>query len=249
MWTGGVVRPSRVVSLATAIVAGLAVGVPLAGAAVSSPSFELPKRFEVPEVTRGKPSFPELPQPELSAVAPIRPVTPEVAPAEPIETALPHAVRSPERIDVLILEFARRYDVEPALVKAVIHAESRFDPKARSHRGAVGLMQLMPRTARMYGVRHLTDPRENIRAGVQHLKKLLRRHHDLEHAIAAYNAGSPTVKRYGGIPPYRETRTYVTRVLRYRGMYLEDPLFAPVASPAPVRKPVVGTREDIGTRG
>jgi soluble lytic murein transglycosylase-like protein len=135
-------------------------------------------------------------------------------------------------------------------VKAVIHAESHFDPKARSHKGAVGLMQLMPRTARMYGVRRLTDPRENIRAGVQHLKKLLGRHEDLSHVIAAYNAGSPTVRRYRGIPPFRETRTYVTRVLRYRGLYLEDPLYAPVAAPAPLqRKPVFGTREDIGTRG
>ena len=248
MGSVGVVRPSRAVRLASVVALGLGIGVPLAGAAVSSPSPEPARRLEMPGVERSAPALPEMPKPDLSALAPIRPTAEtEAAAIEPIE---PELAREPEEIDSLILEFSRRFAVEPALVKAVIHAESRFDPKARSRKGAIGLMQLMPRTARMYGVRRLTDPRENLRAGVQHLKKLLGRHEQLSHVIAAYNAGSPTVRRYRGIPPFRETRTYVTRVLRYRGLYLEDPLYAPVAAPAPVqRKPVVGAREDIGTRG
>lgn len=248
MGSVGVVRPSRAVRFASVVALGLGIGVPLAGAAVSSPAIKPGRSLQVPQVERGLPTLPEMPKPRLSALAPIRPMS-ETVSIEPLDATEPEVAREPEEIDALILEFSRRFDVEPALVKAVIHAESRFDPNARSRKGAVGLMQLMPRTARMYGVRRLTDPRENIRAGVQHLKKLLGRHDDLAQVIAAYNAGSPTVRRYRGIPPYRETQTYVSRVLRYRGRYLEDPLYAPVAEPVQ-RKPLLGTfGEDIGTRG
>ena len=122
--------------------------------------------------------------------------------------------------DEIIKETARRHRVELALVKAIIHAESAFNPYATSHKGARGLMQLLPSTAAQYGIRDLYDPGQNIKAGVRHLKYLLEKyHHNYRLAIAAYNAGENAVKRYRGIPPYSETRTYVKRVLRYKRVY------------------------------
>lgn len=114
----------------------------------------------------------------------------------------------------LIHHKAAKYDVDPALVAAVIEAESRFKHRARSPVGARGLMQLMPRTGRWMGARDLYDPEQNVDAGVKYLRYLDKRFNgNLKQTIAAYNAGEGTVKRYGGVPPYRETRTYVKRVL------------------------------------
>lgn len=122
--------------------------------------------------------------------------------------------------DRIIKETARRHRVDLALVKAIIHAESAFNPYATSHKGARGLMQLLPSTAAQYGIRDLYDPEQNIQAGVRHLKYLLKKYsHNNRLAIAAYNAGENAVKRYQGIPPYNETRTYVKRVLRYKNRY------------------------------
>jgi hypothetical protein len=119
--------------------------------------------------------------------------------------------------DRLIVRTAHSYDVDPALVKAVVATESNFEPRAVSRVGAQGLMQLMPATALAMGVRRPFAPRENIRGGVRYLRKLLDRFDDLDHALAAYNAGPDAVTRYGGIPPYPETEAYVTKVLsRYR---------------------------------
>jgi soluble lytic murein transglycosylase-like protein len=112
----------------------------------------------------------------------------------------------------LIEEHAAAHDVSPALVSAVIQAESAFNPRARSHKGAMGLMQLMPATAAELGVRDPYDPRENIRAGVAYLKQLLVKYADEALALAAYNAGPAAVARYGTIPPYRETRNYVEKI-------------------------------------
>lgn len=135
------------------------------------------------------------------------------------ETAAPDLV-APSRFDGLIRKYARRYGVEPALVKAVMHVESGFRTRVRSLAGARGLMQVMPRTGRAYGARNLYDPNENVRAGVRHLRYLLERHHnDATLAVAAYNAGSRTVCQYGGVPPFPETRHYVETVLRYRRSY------------------------------
>ena len=99
---------------------------------------------------------------------------------------------------------------------AVIEQESNYQPRARSKKGAKGLMQLMPDTARQYGVRNSYDPKSNLEAGVRHLKDLMSRL-DLPMALAAYNAGEATIKRYGGLPPFPETQTYVRNILRKIG--------------------------------
>ena len=114
----------------------------------------------------------------------------------------------------LIHEKSKKYDVDPALVAAVIEQESRFKSRARSQVGARGLMQLMPRTGRWMGARDLYDPEQNIDAGVKYIKYLNQRFHgDMRKTIAAYNAGEGNVKRYRGVPPFRETRQYVKKVL------------------------------------
>jgi len=102
--------------------------------------------------------------------------------------------------------------VDPQLVRVMIAVESAYQPRAVSPKGAMGLMQLMPATARQYSVTDPFDPKANIEAGVQHLKSLLGRF-ELGVALAAYNAGEAAVQRFGGVPPYRETRDYVSRVL------------------------------------
>ena len=124
----------------------------------------------------------------------------------------------------IIHEKAAKYDVDPALVAAVIETESRFHPQARSRVGARGLMQLMPKTGRWLGARNLSDPGQNIDAGVKYLKYLQGRFHgDLSKAIAAYNAGEGNVRRYNGVPPFRETRSYVKKVMTRKQKY-ETPL-------------------------
>ena len=108
---------------------------------------------------------------------------------------------------------ARQFAVDPALVRALIHAESGFNPRARSQKGAMGLMQLMPGTARMLGVADASIPSENIRGGTQYLAGLMARFsNDISLACAGYNAGPEAVQKYAGVPPYPETQVYVQRV-------------------------------------
>jgi soluble lytic murein transglycosylase-like protein len=117
------------------------------------------------------------------------------------------------RYDALIEENAAVHGVNPHLVRAVIQAESAFNPRALSHKGAMGLMQLMPQTAAELGVLDPYNPAENIRAGVVYLKGLLTKFaQNVELALAAYNAGPRAVQKYGAIPPYRETRDYVSKI-------------------------------------
>jgi hypothetical protein len=117
-----------------------------------------------------------------------------------------------------IREISLQYDVDPALVQAVVHVESAFNASAVSRNGAGGLMQLMPRTASAVGVSDRFDPRENIKGGVRHLRYLLDRYRgNVVMAIAAYNAGEGAVDFHRGVPPYPETEQYVQRVLRRAG--------------------------------
>jgi soluble lytic murein transglycosylase-like protein len=117
--------------------------------------------------------------------------------------------------DDLIARTARRHGLPPALVKAVVKAESNFQPGAVSDKGAQGLMQLMPATAEDLGVDHPFTPEENVAGGTRYLRAMYDRFGDWEHALAAYNAGPGAVDRFGGIPPFAETQEYVERVLHY----------------------------------
>jgi soluble lytic murein transglycosylase-like protein len=124
----------------------------------------------------------------------------------------PRAVR--ERYEPIIQEHAARHSLRPDLIRAVIQVESGFNPRARSPKGAMGLMQLMPETARELGVVNAYDPVDNIRGGTAYLRRLIDRYQGNEElALAAYNAGSSAVDRYGrAVPPFRETRDYVKKV-------------------------------------
>ena len=122
-----------------------------------------------------------------------------------------------DRYDNIIVKASQKHGIDSSLIKAVIRAESDFDKHAVSHKGAQGLMQLMPETAKELAVKDSFDPQENIHAGVRYLKRQLNNFsNDVPLALAAYNAGENAVRRYGHrIPPYKETRTFVDRVLRY----------------------------------
>ncbi len=124
--------------------------------------------------------------------------------------------------DELIHHTARKYEVPPELVWAIVKTESNFDPHVVSKAGAVGLMQLMPATARMLGVRDSYDPAQNVDGGVRFLSHLLEKFKGRESlAIAAYNAGETAIKRYNNqIPPFKETRRYVIKVNKNRNLYL-----------------------------
>lgn len=129
-------------------------------------------------------------------------------------------IGNPAEFDPIINSCALEYGVDKSLVKAVIHAESGYDPNAISSKGASGLMQLMPKTAKSLNVANSFDPKDNIRGGVKYLKFLLDTFKgDVPLALAAYNAGLSRVAQYGGIPPFMETRNYVDKVLQYRKTY------------------------------
>lgn len=162
-----------------------------------------------------------------------------------------------EQFEPLVQEHARRHSLRPELVRAVIQVESGFNPRARSPRGAMGLMQLMPATARELGVRDAYDPADNIRGGCQYLRRLIDRYDGNEElALAAYNAGAEAVDRHGKrIPPYRETRDYVKKVgaadvqqaslnrrVVYKSFEIVDGRAVPRYS---TRKPATGTFEIV----
>lgn len=125
------------------------------------------------------------------------------------------AIPVQSQYDALIVNTALKYDLEPSLIKAVVHVESAFDRYALSHAGAMGLMQLMPATAASYQLeQNHFDPRRNLDAGVRHLKDLMARYdNDKRLSLAAYNAGAGAVSKYNGVPPYEETQNYIVKVL------------------------------------
>lgn len=136
-----------------------------------------------------------------------------------------HPVISEQELEPMIKRFSRQHQLHPALIRAVIKAESNFDPRAVSRSGAIGLMQLMPQTALRLDVRDLYDPEDNIGGGTKYLRQLLDRFRgNLPLALAAYNAGEHVVDRYRTLPPIDETRQYVRKVLRYYRTFLSHDL-------------------------
>lgn len=138
-----------------------------------------------------------------------------------VESARFHSALSEHELEPLIKRHSSQQQLHPALIRAVIKAESNFDPRAVSRAGAIGLMQLMPQTAVRLDVRDMFDPDENVGGGTKYLRQLLDRFHgNLPLALAAYNAGENIVDRYQSLPPIDETRQYVRKVLRYYRTFL-----------------------------
>jgi len=138
-----------------------------------------------------------------------------------VESARFHATLSERELEPVIKRHSSQQQLHPALIRAVIKAESNFDPRAVSRAGAIGLMQLMPQTAVRLDVRDMFDPDENVGGGTKYLRQLLDRFHgNLPLALAAYNAGENIVDRYQSLPPIDETRQYVRKVLRYYRTFL-----------------------------
>jgi len=153
----------------------------------------------------------EVPHPDPVAVTDQRPAAPAVERGA--------GLRISPYTD-LIVNTAQTYGVDPILVQALVQVESNYQPRARSSKGAMGLMQLMPSVAKEYRVRNAYDPKANVEAGVQKLKALLEKYgsEGINLALAAYNAGEAAVAKFNGVPPYRETQSYVTRILALSGL-------------------------------
>jgi hypothetical protein len=150
--------------------------------------------------------------PTMDIVGFERDTTPQPAPAP--STAAVTTFRATNIADV-VGPVSQKHLIDPALITSVIRAESAFNPRAVSPKGAQGLMQLMPETAAKLGVQNTFDPNANVEGGTTYLHALLEQYHwDLVKALAAYNAGPQRVAQYGGVPPYRETHAYVARIIR-----------------------------------
>lgn len=170
---------------------------------------------------------------QTTVQAPETPAAPALPAPSPLHLLDTHGVPSGP-FGVLIYEAASRYSLNPHLVAAIVRVESSFNPRALSRKGACGLMQLLPETARRFGLhrKDLFDPAKNLDAGARYLKWLADRFgHDPVRVLAAYNAGEGAVQRYGGVPPYRETRNYVDRIFSLLGLSKEPE--APKAAPVP----------------
>ncbi len=169
-----------------------------------------------------------------------------------IESAQFHSILSERELEPVIRRHSSQQQLHPALVRAVIKAESNFDPRAVSRAGAVGLMQLMPQTAVRMDVRDLYDPEDNVAGGTKYLRQLLDRFHgNLPLALAAYNAGENIVERYQALPPIDETRQYVRKVLRYyRTFLVRDGVIRehPVSQFAPADPAVVPATSEMFSR-
>jgi soluble lytic murein transglycosylase-like protein len=169
----------------------------------------------------GAVSLSNVPTDERYAVLIAAPKPVVAVPAVVVAGKLPSGLAAKAGYDKLVERVSRSYGLESALLHAVISVESRYNPKAVSGKGAAGLMQLMPDTAKRYGVADRFDPRQNLEGGARYLRDLLRLFdNNVSLALAAYNAGENAVARYGNrIPPYRETLNYVPRVLDFYQRY------------------------------
>lgn len=142
----------------------------------------------------------------------------DASPASPTVTG--SMAERKEQLQPLIEKFSTQYNVDKKLINSLIRQESGFNPLAKSHAGAMGLMQLMPATAKGLGVQNPMDPAQNLEGGIKHFSNLMIHYNgNIPNALAAYNAGMGAVKKYGGIPPYKETQNYVKSIL---SMYLKD---------------------------
>lgn len=142
----------------------------------------------------------------------------------PVELLLDDDCNTERLLQPVILEASERYKVDHAIIRAIIMAESSYNLMAKSNKGAEGLMQLMPNTARELGVTDSFNPSQNIHAGVRYYKKLLKRFKgNVQLALAAYNAGSQNVMEYNGIPPFKATHSYIKKVLYYQRYYKTQP--------------------------
>jgi soluble lytic murein transglycosylase-like protein len=171
--------------------------------------------FPAAMVTRVDPDEVPYPVPAVAAATEV-PVPAPAVPVTPLVPGVADEVLAARPFADLISSVAATHQVDARLIHAVIEQESNYEARARSKKGARGLMQLMPATARQYGVKNSYDPKANIEAGVRHLKDLLSRL-ELPTALAAYNAGEATIRRYGGLPPFPETQNYVRRILQRVG--------------------------------
>ena len=132
----------------------------------------------------------------------------------PLETDAQVEPRQNKTFDKIVKAVAEKYNLEASLIHSIIRTESNYDPHCISSKGALGLMQLMPETARIYGVGNPLEPRDNIEGGVRYLKDLINLYNGrTRFVLAAYNAGQTAVKKYGGIPPYPETKNYIEKVM------------------------------------
>ncbi|MDR2200407.1 MAG: lytic transglycosylase domain-containing protein [Deltaproteobacteria bacterium] len=178
-------------------------------------------------VTEDAPAAPALPAEQGSAPQSIFSLTPNSGILDVVVSGVkgkPSFDRKARNYEEIIQEAATENSVSPALVRAVIQAESNFNPQAVSPQGAVGLMQILPSTARSMGFHSPQSPRENVRAGARYLKILLKEFGDEEAlAVAAYNCGPDNVRRYGGqMPPFTETRVFVSQVMEYYQSHLDS---------------------------
>jgi len=184
-----------------------------------------------------------------------REVKPVVVAEEVDDGTLEATVPAPDSsVSALVEEAARRYNVNPALIDSVIQVESSYNPRAVSPKGAQGLMQLMPETARRLGVRNPFDPRENVLGGVKYLKFLQETFKDDRLAIAAYNAGEGAVAKYNNVPPFPETMNYVAAVgKRYgkakKAAEAKKPVAAPVKAEKPAEPQFAPVRQFVDAEG
>ena len=180
-------------------------------ACLSSPAAvenQLPPDIQMPEIV------------ETPSINEIDVVYPEKHPAAASQKASFAQLLKERQFQEMILVASENYEIDAALIKAIIMAESGYNPKAISKVGARGLMQLMPRTAKSLGVEDIYNPEHNINGGVKYFKKLLVKYNgNIQLALAAYNAGWKNVKRYNGVPPFKATKKYIKKVETYRKYY------------------------------